>query len=57
MAIFCVVVVPKATPDEGLLRVNTAVSSASTALSLTTVKVTEPVVAPAGIVIVALLKV
>lgn len=56
MTIFCEVV-PKAMPDEGLLMVSVAVSVPSTSASSTTVKVTEPVVCPLGMVIVVLLKV
>lgn len=44
MAIFWVVVVPRAIPKEGLLMVNVAVWVPSTNASFTTVKVTEPVV-------------
>ena len=47
---------PNVIPEEGLLMVNIAVSVPSTKTSSTTVKVTEPVVCPLGIVIVELLR-
>ncbi len=50
--IFCAREFPKIMPDEGLLIVRTAVSiNASASASSTTVKVTVPLVLPAGIVI------
>ncbi len=51
---FCAVVVPSATPAEGLEIVSVAVSSPSRRWSLTTVNVTEPVVIVSRMVIVAL---
>ena len=57
MVIFCEVVLPRVSPDEGLLMVRVAVSCPSAKVSFATVKVTEPVVAPLGMVIVELLRV
>ena len=45
---FWVVVLPNANPDEGLVRVKVAVSVGSIRVSLTTVKVTIPVLEPSG---------
>ena len=51
---FLETVAPSVIPDVGLLMVKTAVSVFSATASLTTVKVTEPEVAPFGMVIVVL---
>ena len=53
---FWEVALPKTRPDEGLVRVNMAVSVPSIKSSLMTVKVTVPVVCPFKKVIVLLLR-
>ena len=53
---FWEVVLPNTNPDEGLLMVKVAVSVGSIRVSLTTVKLTVPVVCPLKKVIVLLLR-